>query len=342
MGWLVLLKPFFLDSPLLFIISLKLINKFVLLFLIFFMMVITGCTSPITPSTSDFLGEATAFRQDTSLPQAELDPTTIPLPVTSTPRLLTLETIRNLDYQLNFSDKPRSVKLKNGIFQGEDRTDVRLFDQVLFKDLNDDGLDDAAVLIGENFGGTGTFVALVVLLNQNGQPVQFGAVLVDDRPKITSLEIEDGQIILEALVHGVGDPMCCPTMPVTRTYQLGSNGLVMVNQTSFTPGGAERVITIEQPLDNSQVSGSIQVKGTVSISPFENNLVFAIFNDQEEELMRGPFAVESDEIGGPGTFDNLIEIKTIPAGTSIRLELSELSLADGSLLAMDSVNLKVK
>jgi hypothetical protein len=230
----------------------------------------------------------------------------------------------------------------DGIFTDEDRTDVRVFAPIAFRDLNGDGVEDAAVLVGENFGGSGTFVFLVVYLNQNGRPQQFAATLVDDRPKINSLAIEDGQIVLEVLVHGVNDPMCCPTFPVTRTYRLGTEGLVLTSQTSQTPGGAERAISIEQPLDGSEVSGSIQVKGTVTISPFENNLVYAIYDEKGEELVRGPFRVQAEDPGGPGTFDNPIDLSGIPGDMTIRLELSELSMADGSLLAMDSVGLKVK
>jgi hypothetical protein len=47
-------------------------------------------------------------------------------------------------------------------------------------------------------------------------------------------------------------------------------------------------------------------------------------------------------MGAPGTFDSVIDLSAIPAGTVIRIELQDLSMADGHMLAMDSVELVVK
>jgi hypothetical protein len=47
-------------------------------------------------------------------------------------------------------------------------------------------------------------------------------------------------------------------------------------------------------------------------------------------------------MGTPGTFDASIDISMVPAGTTIRLKITDLSAADGSILAMDSVELMVK
>ncbi len=315
---------------------------FVVALIVLLSLTLYGCASPTSQVTEAPISTEEATPTDATVSTDEVTPTDTAASASPTPAVLTLETIKNVEYKLNAVDNPRIIRLVDGIFTDEDRTEVRLFDQIAIKDLNGDGVEDAAVLVGENFGGSGTFVSLVVFLSQNGQPEQFAAILIDDRPKITSLTIEDGQIVLEALVHGVDDPMCCPTFPITRTYGLGTNGLVLTNQTSQTPGGAERIITIEQPLAGSDVSGSVQVKGTVTISPFENNLVYAIYNEKGEDLIRGPFPVQSEDLGGPGTFDNPIDLGDIPIGSVIRLELSELSMADGSLLAMDSVGLKVK
>ena len=62
----------------------------------------------------------------------------------------------------------------------------------------------------------------------------------------------------------------------------------------------------------------------------------------EQVLAEGPLQVISEEMGGPGTFDSPIDISTLPAGPPIRLALLDLSAADGSILAMDSVALVVK
>ena len=47
-------------------------------------------------------------------------------------------------------------------------------------------------------------------------------------------------------------------------------------------------------------------------------------------------------LGAPGTFNESISLAGIPAGTTIYLEIQDLSAADGSLLALDAVKLVVK
>jgi hypothetical protein len=42
-------------------------------------------------------------------------------------------------------------------------------------------------------------------------------------------------------------------------------------------------------------------------------------------------------MGAPAVFNNLVDLPPLPSGARIRLELADLSMADGSLIAMDSV-----
>jgi hypothetical protein len=184
--------------------------------IIFIYLVIVGCTlltptSPPVPPTTTPAATKTAH--------------------TATPVLVQLTTtqLKNTEYKLPQYHK--TVKLVDGHFtsdSGADMLDVSLLDPVAFGDLNGDGLPDAAVLLAENGGGTGVFVSLVVMLNQDGQPVQGDAELVDDRPLIHSLTIQDGQIILKATIHAASDPMCCPSLAVTKTYKLVGEKLEVV------------------------------------------------------------------------------------------------------------------
>ena len=273
-------------------------------------------------------------------------PTQIPtsLPPTQVTSALTIDVLKNAEYKLPQSNK--TVKLAGGSFKagsGADYVDANLLDKVAFGDLNGDGRPDAVVLLAENAGGSGTFISAVVILDENGQPVQSGSALIGDRVKITSLTIQpDRKIVLTGTIHGPNDPMCCPTFQVTETYQLSKSGLELVRLTSQTPLGKERAINIESPANAAQVSDSVEVKGNVSISPFENNLVYRIYDGTGKKWAEGPIQVKSAEMGGPGTFDTTIDISNIPAGLLIRLEILDLSVADGSTLAMDSVELLVK
>jgi hypothetical protein len=60
------------------------------------------------------------------------------------------------------------------------------------------------------------------------------------------------------------------------------------------------------------------------------------------ELSRGAVPVSAANPSGPGTFDATISLGRILSNTVVFLEIQDVSAADGSLLAMDSVELVVK
>ncbi len=140
--------------------------------------------------------------------------------------------------------------------------------------------------------------------------------------------------------------MVNPTLKVSETYvfpkTLGTTNLVLTHFISSTPDGFERSIIIESPKNGDQVSGSIQLQGRMPIGPFENTVAFRIYGSSGNELVAGPFMVNSDGAGGPATFDAPIDISTLPKGIVIRLELVDASMADGSTIALDSVELVTK
>ena len=121
-----------------------------------------------------------------------------------------------------------------------------------------------------------------------------------------------------------------------------NNQLDMVDSTTFTPAGDPRTITIEAPPNGAEVYSSVQVRGKVAIAPFENNLVYRIYDVGGVELAAGAIHVAAPIPGAPGTFDSVIKLGNILSGAVIRLEVQDLSAADGSLLAMDSIELVVK
>jgi hypothetical protein len=200
-----------------------------------------------------------------------------------------------------------------------------------------------AALIAENYGGTGVFVFLAVFVDVNGELVFQASTLVDDRPALNALSIENGEVFLDAVIHAAEDPFCCPTLRTTRHYRLvTANHLDMTDYTTFTPDGRPRTITIETPANNTEAYSSVQFKGRVAIAPFENNLTYRIYDLVGIELSVGSIAVNAAELGGPGTFNAIVELGTILSGSVVRVEIQDISAADGSLFAMDSVELVVK
>ncbi len=268
-------------------------------------------------------------------------------PPTSIP-VLTADQIRNSPYQINARDDHPVVKLSNGQYQqgtdpfSPDYATVFVSDFIAFGALNADGINEAAVVTYENFGGTGNFAILALYRNENGAPVFVTSTLIDDRAKINALEIEDKEIVLDAIVHGSEDPGCCPALPTTRRYALMGGQLHLMNLSTATPNGEKRQVHIATPADGAEVTGSVQITGDVTIAPFESSLDTRIYDSAGNELYVGAIQVAAPALGGPGTFDTIIDLSEIPSGTTVFVELQDISAADGSLLAMDSVQLVVK
>lgn len=289
---------------------------------VFFMVFVASCV-PITQQSTEPISPQKS--EESATPTANAG--------------LTIEVLKAMSFLSPSFDM--TVQLKGGSFTDGEKS-ISLLPQVAIGDLNGDHVDDAAVLLAENGGGTGDFVSLVVIVSQDGQNIQVGSALIDDRPVIESLTIENGAILLEALIHGINDPMVSPTLKVNQTYKLLENNLMMVSQVSTMQGGTERSITIDAPLDGSEVSGNVQLKGGMSVAPFENSLSFRILDLAGTELYSDGFMVSSADLGEPAIFDNEIALPTLPSGIWVRLELAELSMADGSVMAMDSVVVKNK
>jgi hypothetical protein len=277
-------------------------------------------------------------------------PTAYIYPTAETPTVpaLTVERLGNVEYTLpGFDNALYAYQFSGGKFShGSDSSSVdyanlSLLDLYAFGDLNDDGVNDAAVIIAENHGGTGVFVSVNAVLNEGGAPRHTASTMIDDRPQIKVLDIRDGEIFLEAVVHGFDDPACCPEQEVTRSFKLSDTSLTLVHATSRLSSGQERVITIESPMDSEQASGALVIKGSVTIAPFENTLSFRVYNEQGNELVAGPIMVSAPDFGAAGTFTMTLDTSAFPVGR-VRVVITDMSAADGSVLALDSVMIVVK
>ncbi|MCP4396859.1 MAG: META domain-containing protein [bacterium] len=147
---------------------------------------------------------------------------------------LTLDQLKNGTYQ-GIYDRP--VQLTDGIYEGEpfeeggaSRPTVTCVEElVAFGDLNGDGVEDAAVVVIENSGGSGNFRYLAVMLSQNDQSVNEATMLIGDRVQLRSLTIHNGQIGIEIITQDEGDSMPFPSLKMRTTYELQGKQLVEVS-----------------------------------------------------------------------------------------------------------------
>ena len=150
------------------------------------------------------------------------------------PSVLSLQALRNATYS-GIYDEP--VTLTDGVYEEADPpVSVRYRDNAtLFGDLDGDAMDDAVVFLTDSGGGSATFTYVAAQVNQNGQPVDAGAVMLEDRTQIKSATIKDNQLVLEFTTAGPGDGACCPSHLVRKTYGLQDGKLAEIADHATEP-----------------------------------------------------------------------------------------------------------
>jgi|GEM_PF-1538734 len=153
--------------------------------------------------------------------------------LTADPKPLTVEALANATYS-GIYDEP--VTLTDGVYEGEPfdeggvaRPVVQYIDNSeVYGDLTGSGLDDAAVLLVENSGGSGVFSYVGAQLNQDGQALDGGTALLGDRTQVISMVIENGQVVVDIVTAGPDEALCCGTLKLRKTLALKNGKLAEV------------------------------------------------------------------------------------------------------------------
>lgn len=294
----------------------------------------------------------------TETPASAITDTSIPpvvVSITETPTLylpapvseLSEELLRNGTYDLPaFTGTPRTVTLVNGSYASStdpaavDYISVSMSDLVAFGDLNYDSFIDAAVILGINTGGTGTFIYIAAVLDRGGSPVHVASVYIDDRAFNTSLAITSGEILSDILIHGVDGPLCCPSFQTRQGFRLFGSQLLLTRFLTWTTG-VQRAINIDSPADLDDVNYPFTISGSVSIGPFENTLAYAIYTSDNTLVTNGSVMTASPNPGDPGSFSLPLDLSMAGVYGLVRIEFAEISMMDGSVMTLDSVLVKV-
>jgi hypothetical protein len=154
----------------------------------------------------------------------------VPMPrLEGSPQPMTSTRLDYLGYRAEGGQNPWMVARAGESLMPADnplRLKVRLAGPYAIGDLNSDGRPDAAVITATETGGSGTFIALAAVVDDQGTPRQVAGVPLGDRVKVGSVSIADGTIEISLTRQGPNDPLCCPTEQATLRYRLDSTRLV--------------------------------------------------------------------------------------------------------------------
>ncbi len=268
-------------------------------------------------------------------------PTSTLSPEPSEPAGLTLEMLKNGTYYA--PSYKRTITLANGSYSesaGGISYSVRMLDAYALGDLNGDGKADAAVLLAENGGGSGVFISLIAVINQDGAPHQQSQAELGDRVLVNSAAISSGVIHLDMIVPGPNDPSCCPTLPQNQDYWLIDNQLWLMHLTT-TINGTKHEIVVESPGIWSTVGNPFTVKGSMTVLPFENTLAYRIYLTDGTKVNESNLTVTPSS-GISGTFTRDFNLSSAGITDWVIIQFVDVSAADGSTIALGSVILKAK
>ncbi len=97
------------------------------------------------------------------------------------------------------------------------KVQTMVFGEPIKGDLNNDNIQDAAVILVQNSGGSGTFYYVAVAVNTGNEAVGTNAILMGDRIAPQTEEIRNGQLIVNYADRNQGEPMTArPSLGVSK------------------------------------------------------------------------------------------------------------------------------
>jgi hypothetical protein len=118
------------------------------------------------------------------------------------------------------------ISLVDGKAVTDPKTSTVVFGAPTIGDLNGDNIDDAALIITQDSGGSGVFYYVAAAINTERGAKGTNAVLLGDRIAPQNVEIKDGQIIANYADRKIGEPMTtAPSVGVSKYFALNGTTL---------------------------------------------------------------------------------------------------------------------
>ncbi|MDX1824261.1 MAG: META domain-containing protein [Thiohalomonadales bacterium] len=135
-----------------------------------------------------------------------------------------LATLGNLSYR-GIYDEP--ITLQQGRYEGKPfvpqaaaRPRVQLVEQLyIIADLDNDGMQEAAVFLTESSGGSGSYTYLAIVDNVERKLQNVATQKLGDRIQVRNLQFEQGMLTLDMITAGPKEAACCATLKLHNTYR---------------------------------------------------------------------------------------------------------------------------
>ena len=206
-------------------------DKFTIILLVCVVIVLVGIIysmrRQLSTETESRQGAGDGVTTEATSPAAQS-----PLPQASPENAgISMNDLKDATYGLPIDEGTDGITLTNGEYEWRGSGPGEYFylgltDSIAFGDLNGDGIDDAAIILVWNGGGSGSFYILSTVVDKRAVPINVGLASIGDRVVIKHIRIANGTIIVRKLKQGPNDGMCCPTVDTTLYYRLAGDQLI--------------------------------------------------------------------------------------------------------------------
>jgi hypothetical protein len=143
-----------------------------------------------------------------------------------------VDSLANAAYPLDLASSGKA-QLHEGVFSesaapgSAAMLKVELGQERALGDLNGDGVDDAALTLLVDPGGSGTFTYLAVAIDDQGAARPLATILLGDRIIVKSIKIQAGGVVVHLLTRQPDEPMSAePKLESTRSFNLKNGSLI--------------------------------------------------------------------------------------------------------------------